>query len=100
MKEGLGVLRELRGRAERQHLGPWSLPLPRRRQIVAEAVERLPDRLRLVLALRYCEGLGVRELAEALELPPREVHRAISEAVTEIYRSLVRAERLARGEAR
>lgn len=97
---GLGILRELRGRAERQHLGPWSLPLSQRRQIVADSVERLPQRLKLVLALRYCEGLGVRELAETLELSPREVHRAIAEAVTEVYRSLVRAERLSRGGAR
>ena len=100
MSGGLGVLRELTGRAERERLGPWSLPAAHRRQIVAEAVERLPDRLRLILALRYCEGLGVRELAEALGLTPREVHRAISAAVTEVYRSLVHAERLARGEAR
>lgn len=100
MTGGLNILKELRGRAERQRLGPWSLPLPRRRQIVADAVAGLPDRLRLILALRYCEGLGVRELAEALDLSPREVHRAIAEAVTAVYRSLVRAERLARGEAR
>jgi len=96
MDGGRGLVRELRGRAERQHLGRWSLPLLRRRQIVTEAIERLPEPLRLVLTLRYCEGLGVRELAETLELTPREVNRAISTAVTEIYRSLVRAEKLER----
>jgi DNA-directed RNA polymerase specialized sigma24 family protein len=96
MDSGWCIARELRGRAERQHLGRWSLPLPKRRQIVSDAVERLPEPLRLVLTLRYCEGLGVRELAETLDLTPREVNRAISTAVTEIYRSLVRAEKLAR----
>ncbi len=88
--------RELRGRAERRHPGRWSLPLPRRRQIVTEAIEGLPESLRLVLTLRYCEGLGVRELAETLDLTPREVNRAISAAVTAVYRCLIHAEKLAR----
>jgi DNA-directed RNA polymerase specialized sigma24 family protein len=100
MNGGWCILRELRGRAERQRLGRWSLPLPQRCQIVSEEVDRLPEPLRLILTLRYCEGLGVRELAEILDLTPREVNRSISVAVSEIYRSLIRAEKLARaGEA-
>jgi DNA-directed RNA polymerase specialized sigma24 family protein len=98
MDGGASILRELQGRARRQRLGDWTLPLASRRGIVSQALEGLPEGLRLLLALRYCEGLGVRELADALQLPPREVQRAMSAAVSEIYRSLLQAERGARTE--
>ncbi len=96
MDGGPIMLRELRSRAGRQHVGPWQLPLNRRKQVVGEAIGGLPERQRVILALRYCDGLGVRELADAMQLTPREVNRAISSGVSEVYRTLMRAELTAR----
>ena len=65
------------------------------------AKERLvPMSPRLLLALRYYEGLGVRELSCALGLSSQEVCQEISKAVSQVYRTLIRAEEKLRKEAR
>ncbi len=56
------------------------------REAIREVVDRLPERTRLILALRYGEGLGVREVAEALDLTTGEARQAILRAVSEVHR--------------
>jgi DNA-directed RNA polymerase specialized sigma24 family protein len=86
------VWRELHGKLGQKSGGGWTLPLSRRLRVVADAVETLPERSRVLLALRYYEGLGVEELSDALGLTPKEVHGGISLAVTSIHRALTKAE--------
>ena len=86
------VWRELHGKLGQKPGGGWTLPLSRRLRVVADAVETLPERSRVLLALRYYEGLGVEELSDALGLTPKEVHGGISLAVTSIHRALTKAE--------
>ena len=43
------------------------------RQMLEEAISRLPDQFRLVFILREVEGLSVAEVAETLDVPPATV---------------------------
>lgn len=63
------------------------LPGHEQRQLLLERLEDLPERLRLLLALRYLEGLGVAELATALSMSPEEVGRGLTEAMQALMRS-------------
>ena len=95
---GGALWRELRSLANRQQAGSWTLPADQRQEIVAHAVEELPESAKLLLALRYYEGLGVEELSDALDLRTDEVSRQITTAVSEVYDLLMQAERAERGE--
>jgi RNA polymerase sigma factor FliA len=48
---------------------------------VTRAIERLPDRLKLVLSLHYVEGLTYKEIAQALEVSEARVCQLHGEAV-------------------
>ncbi len=63
------------------------LPNDEQRQLLAQRLESLPERLRLLLALRYLEGLGVAELASALSMSPDEVGLGLTEAMQALMRS-------------
>ena len=84
--------RELHGNPTRTPRGGWKLPAARRRRVIEEAISGLTERSRVVLALRYYEGLGVEELSTALGLTPKETQRVIALAVTRIHRALTLAE--------
>ncbi|MCK4412054.1 MAG: hypothetical protein KAY32_00785 [Candidatus Eisenbacteria sp.] len=71
---------------------PRQLSVAVREKVVAEAIDQLPERARLLVALRYFEGLGRMELSAALGLAEAEIDREITAAVTEIHAALDRAE--------
>lgn len=56
--------------------------------IVRASLLRLPEISRTVLALRYCEGLKLREISEILELPESTIHSRIAVALAQITRIL------------
>jgi RNA polymerase sigma factor (sigma-70 family) len=58
------------------------------RRALAEAIGRLPELPRLVLSLRYCEGLRPRQIAAVVGLAEEEVRRQLSEAALEVLRGL------------
>ena len=93
MKAGLTIWQDLKTLATRYHHGQWQLSLDQRKQIVAEAIENLPEQSRMLLALRYYEGLGISELAETLGSTQPDISRAIGNAVGTVYSSLIQAER-------
>ncbi len=56
--------------------------------LVREALMRLPAESRVVLVLRYCEGLKLREIADILELAPTTVHSRIAVGLQQMTRLL------------
>lgn len=56
--------------------------------LVRATLLRLPEISRTVLALRYCEGLKLREISEILDLPESTIHSRIAVALTQITRLL------------
>jgi len=56
--------------------------------LVRGSLLRLPEISRTVLALRYCEGLKLREISEILELPESTIHSRIAVALAQITRIL------------
>ena len=46
--------------------------------LVQEAVSALPPRARMAIVLRYFEGLGWAEIADAMELSPKAVERLLA----------------------
>lgn len=56
--------------------------------LVRASLLRLPEISRTVLALRYCEGLKLREISEILELPESTIHSRIAVALGQITRIL------------
>ena len=56
--------------------------------LVRACLARLPEISRTVLALRYCEGLKLREISEILELPESTIHSRIAVALAQITRIL------------
>jgi RNA polymerase sigma-70 factor (ECF subfamily) len=58
--------------------------------VVAEAVDNLPERCREVMCLRYQAGLSYKEIAERLGISPGTVKRQIA---TGIQKCIVHAER-------
>jgi RNA polymerase sigma factor for flagellar operon FliA len=55
-----------------------------RKRMLAEAIERLPERERLVLTLYYMEELRLREIAEVLGLSESRVSRLLSAALSHV----------------
>ena len=55
---------------------------------VLEAIGRLPERLRQVVLLRFCDGLSAREIAQTTGLPEGTVSSRLSRAVARLRRSL------------
>ncbi len=51
------------------------------RRLLAEAVERLPERERLVVAMYYYEGLTIREIGEVLGVTPSRVSQLHTKAI-------------------
>jgi RNA polymerase sigma factor (sigma-70 family) len=57
-------------------------------ELVRRGLMRLPETLRTVLALRYCEGLKLREISEILDLPESTIQSRIAVALGQITRVL------------
>jgi RNA polymerase sigma factor (sigma-70 family) len=57
-------------------------------ELVRSGLLLLPEISRTVLALRFCEGLKLREIAEILELPETTVHSRIAVGLAQITRIL------------
>jgi RNA polymerase sigma-70 factor (ECF subfamily) len=57
---------------------------------VFEAVGQLRERHRQVVLLRFCDGLSVREIAEATGVPEGTVSSRLSRAMARLRRSLTR----------
>lgn len=93
---GQTLWHELRALAHHRAGETWALSEERRGAIVSEAIEELPDPAKLLLALRYYEGLGVAELSAALGLTADEIHRQLTAALSEVHDILMQAERTAR----
>ena len=62
-------------------------------QLLAEAIEYLPDRLRLVLSLYYLEDLRLLEIGEVLGLSESRVSRLLAQAQFQL-KSLIHQQRL------
>jgi len=56
--------------------------------LVRRGLMRLPEILRTVLALRYCEGLKLREIGEILDLPESTVQSRVALGLAQITRIL------------
>ena len=56
--------------------------------LVRASLLRVPEISRTVLALRYCEGLKLREISEILDLPESTIHSRIAVALAQITRIL------------
>jgi len=59
-----------------------------RAELVRRAVLRLPEHYRTVMVLRHYEGLKLREIAEAMEIPEGTVGSRIVEALNRMERYL------------
>lgn len=68
--------------------GPGDAVAPPTEQTLRRALDRLPHEQRLMLSLRYVEGLGVEELAEAFAVPPQRVTDALSAAMQSLARGV------------
>lgn len=55
-----------------------------------EAIDRLPERQRQVVLFRYCDGLSVREIAEATGSPVGTVTKCLSRALARLRKALVK----------
>lgn len=55
-----------------------------------EAIDRLPKRQRQVVLFRYCDGLSVREIAEATGSPVGSVTKCLSRALAHLREALVK----------
>ncbi|WP_437192247.1 sigma-70 family RNA polymerase sigma factor [Planctomicrobium sp. SH527] len=60
------------------------LELADQQRILADAIERLPDRLRVVLSLYYLEDLRMAEIAQVVNLSESRVSRLLAEAELQI----------------
>jgi RNA polymerase sigma-70 factor (ECF subfamily) len=57
-------------------------------ELVRLALSRLPETHRAALVLRYCEGLKLREVAEALEIPESTASSRIAAGLAQLTRHL------------
>jgi len=64
--------------------------LSERVELAFEAIERLPERQRLVVLHRYCDGMSVREIAEATGSPVGTVTKRLSRALARLREYLVK----------
>ncbi|MGC8794130.1 MAG: RNA polymerase sigma factor [Bryobacteraceae bacterium] len=71
--------------------GPWQEQLVLQQQ-VRGMIARLPAKVRTILILRYQEGMGIAEIAEALEIPVQTVksrlHRSLNLLRARIFRQV------------
>lgn len=70
----------LRTEREQQATGPWSVELPDFHPEVQEAVNQLSAQQRAVIVLTYWKGLGVTEVAEALDISDGSVRKHLARA--------------------
>ncbi len=77
------------GLSEPHELGPEAqFEEARRQEAVAAAIDRLPERLRLVLALYYDEELTLREIGEVLSVTESRVCQLHREALKRLQAAL------------
>jgi len=69
---------------------PTMVEFEERRQSLAAAIRRLPERERLVVALYYYEGLTVREISEVMGVSPSRVSQLHSKAILRLRGHLSR----------
>ncbi|MER3473292.1 MAG: FliA/WhiG family RNA polymerase sigma factor [Armatimonadota bacterium] len=69
------------------------------RRLLAEAIDRLPDRERLVIALYYYEGLTFREIGKVLNVSESRVYQLHTQAVLRLRNYLQRDMGMFRGES-
>jgi RNA polymerase sigma-70 factor (ECF subfamily) len=65
-----------------------SLLSDEKRQVIREAMKRLPDDYRVVVALRYDSGLSYNEIAEALGVPITTIETRLFRAKEKLRRML------------
>lgn len=68
-------------------------------RVLADAIERLPERLRIVLSLYYLEDLRLKEIGEVLGVTESRVSRLLARAQMEL-RSILERDDLAAGTGR
>ncbi|MDI3269478.1 MAG: FliA/WhiG family RNA polymerase sigma factor [Bacillota bacterium] len=77
--------------ADEKALDPWEETyLQERQAILAKAIERLPEKERLVIALYYYEGLTVTEIARVMKLSVSRISQLHSKAVLRLRGRLSR----------
>ena len=59
---------------------------PQPRAEILRTVCVLPDNLRVVLLLYYYGGLGIQEIASAMNIPPRVVNSQLESALERIFK--------------
>lgn len=64
-----------------------------RKEVLAWAIERLPERERLIITLFYYEGLTLKEIARLLGVSPGRVSQLHAQAMLRLRAGLERAER-------
>ncbi|MBU1701731.1 MAG: hypothetical protein KJ970_14820 [Candidatus Eisenbacteria bacterium] len=74
----------------------WHMPLKDRRAVLQKAFTTLPERKRLVVALRHHEGLNLQEMAQALCTDVETVRALLDDAVARLARALIKADEKAR----
>ena len=67
---------------------------PSRAHALRESLDRLSHEQRLLLSLRYVEGLGIEELAAAFAVPPAKVTASLGAAMQSLAKDLPPAEGL------
>jgi RNA polymerase sigma factor (sigma-70 family) len=68
--------------------GPDSVLAEERRQALAHALERLPERDRVMIACRWFEDMSEREIADTLAIRPGTVKSRLSRAMTRLRAEL------------
>jgi RNA polymerase sigma factor for flagellar operon FliA len=61
-----------------------SMELAEQKQLLAKAIEKLPERERLVVTLYYMENLRLKEIGQVLELSESRVSRLLSAALFDL----------------
>jgi DNA-directed RNA polymerase specialized sigma24 family protein len=74
----------------------WHIPLKDRRAVLQKTMTTLPERKRLVVALRHYEGLNLQEMAQALCTDVETVRALLDDAVARLARALIMADDKAR----
>ena len=72
----------------RGHIGdndsPGKMESEEMRQVLADGIETLPDKMRVAIALHYNEGLKLKEVGELLSLSESRVSRILDSARTRL----------------
>ena len=83
---------QLPGLGSRGRSNPWRLALPARRAVLENALGFLPEKKRLVVALRHYEGLTLSETAQAMGTDTGTVRSLLDDAVARLARALLKAD--------